>query len=156
MDFPKHFFRSDEPKTTWPERILSRLFPLTTIRNCEGDVYLLRWKCLLLGKDGETFRVYVHKFVSSDEDRALHDHPANFIVVPIWRGYWEYNRAGKRRVRPLLGMRFRLGSYAHRVELAEGKPAWSVFFRFRPWRTWGFWPAEGFIPFNQWWTKHCE
>lgn len=168
--------------STLPERILSRLFTLRSIRNCDGDIYLQRWIVFRAGKDGEGFGINIHKFLRSDEDRAVHCHPWAWLVVPLWRGYIEhteerrYSRperiplggwdAGgarpdyiipsQRRVLPFLGIRFRAATYRHRVELIDGKPAWSLFFRFKRTRVWGFWPAEGFIPFNQWWSKHCE
>lgn len=134
------------------QKLLTHLFELRTIRNCDGDVYLLRWYIFRT----ENLGFFVHKFISSDEDRALHDHPFGFFVLPIWRGYSEHNDRGKRRVLPLLGTRIRPATYRHRVELIAGKPAWSLFFRFKRVRVWGFWPKEGFIPFNKWWTQHCE
>ena len=88
--------------------------------------------------------VFIHKFVRSDEDRALHDHPWNFLVIPIWRGYIEhsdrvvicdcepgstycemcegdgaYREPVRRRVWPIIGTRYRDATYRHRVELLE-------------------------------------
>ena len=60
--------------------ILDRLFKCRLIVNCDRDPYLFRWFVIRT----ETLGVFVHKFVRSDEDRALHDHPWSFIVIPIW------------------------------------------------------------------------
>ena len=134
--------------TTLPERILNRIFSKKEIVNCDRDIYLHRWYVIRRPNLG----LFIHKFVRSDEDRALHDHPWNFLVIPIWRGYIEHAEGKiecpqcsekgfidflfdpvcvkcddngpvpaivKRRVIPFLGIRFRRGTYKHRVELHE-------------------------------------
>jgi hypothetical protein len=68
------------------EKLLDKLFKKRVIINCEKDPYLHRWFMIKTPWLG----VYIHKFVRSDEDRALHDHPWPFLVIPIWRGYIEY------------------------------------------------------------------
>jgi hypothetical protein len=121
---------------------LNRAFDRKVIVNCDGDPYLHRWYVF----QTRPISLFVHKFVRSDEDRALHDHPWPFLVIPIWRGYWEhserliwsyratYETGGKWekipgslapapfrcRVRPILGTRLRPATYRHRVELLSG------------------------------------
>jgi hypothetical protein len=117
------------------ERILNRLLKHRVILNCDRDPYLHRWYLWQSDKIG----IYIHKFVRSDEDRALHDHPWPFVVIPIWRGYIEHNERDcdcfrckctnpsgpaphgfayhKSRVLPILGTRIRPATYRHRVEL---------------------------------------
>lgn len=111
------------------ERILNRLFKKREIVNCDRDVYLHRWYVFR----SKPVSLFIHKFVRSDEDRALHCHPWDFLVIPIWRGYIEHNRQwddgegtrhgppipyeGRTRVLPILGTRFRRAEYRHRVEL---------------------------------------
>lgn len=131
------------PAINWPR--------LKVIHNCDGDPYLYRWYLLRT----PWVALFLHRFVRSDEDRALHDHPWAFLVIPIWRGYVEHNDKGQRRVWPLLGIRFRRATYRHRVQLIHGRPAWSLFFRFREHRTWGFWPGGRFIDWRSWWTNNC-
>lgn len=122
-------------KHTWITRLLSAIFPFKVIMNCNHDPYLIRWYVF------KTKRVtlFIHKFVRSDEDRALHDHPWPFLVIPIWRGYWEhsyrpshYDEAGqieyaaenvRRRVLPIIGTRYRSALYRHRVELLKDQPS---------------------------------
>ena len=133
------------------ETILNRL-PHRIIVNCEREPYLHRWYLIRTARIG----VFIHKFIRSDEDRALHDHPWNFLALPIWRGYFEHSQFGRRRIWPLLGMRFRKAEYRHRVELIQNRPAWSLFIRFRERRTWGFWLASGFQAWNDWWREKCE
>lgn len=73
-------------KPSWIEKILCRIFDYKVIINCVKDPYLIRWYLIR----NRWFALFLHKFVRSDEDRALHDHPWNFIVMPIWQGYTEY------------------------------------------------------------------
>jgi hypothetical protein len=134
------------------QRLLNRLFHCKVIVNCDRDPFLYRWFVIRTDR----LALFVHQFVRSDEDRALHDHPWNFIVIPIWRGYIEHNDKGSRRVWPIISARFRKAEYRHRVELIGGKSAWSLFFRFKSYREWGFWPKDGFILWNKWWQDKCE
>lgn len=132
--------------------LLNRLFQYKVIVNCDRQPYLQRWYLFRSTRIG----LFVHRFIRSDEDRALHDHPWNFLVIPIWRGYIEHNQRGQRRVWPIIGMRYRTAEYQHRVELVNEKAAWSIFIRFPYRRTWGFWPREGFQAWNKWWQDKCE
>ncbi len=160
------------------EAILDRLLPKKVIVNCEKQPYLHRWYVVRT----ERVSLFVHKFVRSDEDRALHDHPWSFIVLPIWRGYIEHNERlpnipfdsehikeladyvengpdfvpHQSRVWPILGTRFRSSLYRHRVELIDGKPSWSLFIRFKKVREWGFWLPQGFMLWNKFWQDKCE
>jgi hypothetical protein len=148
------------------ECILDKLFQFRVIINCQKDPYLKRWYVIRT----EPFGLFIHKFIRSDEDRALHDHPWNFIIIPIWRGYIEHSQKKfvtvwrheaehmaqiKRRVWPLM-ISIRPAEYQHRVELIEGKPAWSIFLRFKKRREWGFWPSGIFYNWKQWWNDLCE
>jgi hypothetical protein len=95
------------------ERVMDALFENVEIRDgCGADdpspdkaVFLKRWfiiraegastpprKRPLLNltrvrKDGGM--VLLHKFVRSDADRELHDHPWSFTSLILWRGYFE-------------------------------------------------------------------
>lgn len=69
------------------DKILNRILECRVIVNCEHDPYLYRWFVIRT----ERFGLFIHKFVRSDEDRALHDHPWPFVVIPIWRGYVEHS-----------------------------------------------------------------
>lgn len=154
---------------TLAERILNRLFQKREIVNCDRDIYLHRWFIFRT----KHIALFIHKFVRSDEDRALHCHPWNFLVIPIWRGYLEHSEYEPkkitlgvnaipitRRVYPILGARFRKGTYKHRVELFTNgrggvKPSWSLFFRFTKFREWGFYEKTGWVPWNKFWQDKC-
>ena len=66
---------------------LDRLFARREIVNCARELYLRRWYVFR----SAPFAVFLHNFVRSDEDRALHDHPWSFLVIPLWRGYVEHH-----------------------------------------------------------------
>lgn len=109
--------------------------------------YLLRWWMIPRNK---LFNVYLHLFLRSDDDRALHDHPwanASIILrgqyvehrieaggihahIPRWAGDWHIRPSGK---------------IAHRVELTDG-PCWSLFITGPVYREWGFHcPERGWV-----------
>lgn len=148
--------------TGWWEKFLDKRLDHRVIHNCDGDAYLKRW--YLVRRD--SFAIFIHKFIRSDEDRAaLHSHPWDFLVIPVWRGYNEHNMRPDwstytfvdhvTRVLPILGIRFRRAEYRHRVELIEGKPAWSIFVRFTKRVEWGFWPKTGFLHWKEFWKINC-
>lgn len=74
-------------KTSLLMRVLDRLFEKKVIVNCARDPYLHRWYVFRTERMG----LFIHKFVRSDEDRALHDHPWSFFVIPLWGGYIEHS-----------------------------------------------------------------
>lgn len=140
---------------------LLKKIPHKTIVNCERNEYLTRW--YLFRKDW--LGIFLHRFHRSDEDRALHDHPWAFVTFILWRGYFEHtpcyckdpNCAATtiKRKWPLM-ICYRPATWRHRVELVDGKVAWTLVFRFRERRIWGFWEKSGFIPWNKWWQNNCE
>lgn len=91
--------------------ILDRWFHRREIVNCELQPYLTRWYLFRSVR----LSFFLHWFHRSDEDRALHDHPWSFITVILW---------------PLM-VCFRPAHWRHRVELVEGKPAWTFIIRFK-------------------------
>lgn len=94
--------------------------------------------------------VYLHQFLSSDEDRALHDHPwfnisfllkGSYVEETIAAGGIHYRKI--RHAWTLSGVKFRSPWTAHRVELIEGRPCWSLFITGPVVRTWGFHCPQG-------------
>jgi hypothetical protein len=110
-----------------------------------ADPYLIRWTLL---PRNPIFNVYLHKFMRSDDDRALHDHPWCSMSVLIRGRYREHTIAKggihKRREYGTGSVIFRLGGNAHRVEVDE--PVWTLFFIGPRYRDWGFHcPEQGWI-----------
>ncbi len=141
-------------------KLLNRLFERREIVNCDRDIYMTRW--YLLRRPG--VGIFLHRFERSDEDRALHDHPWAFFTFILWRGYYELTPYGrqdgftnpKRRRKWPLMLCYRPATWCHRVELIDGKPAWTLVIRFRAQRDWGFWTRQGWQKWNEWWQEKCE
>ncbi len=90
---------------------------------CES--YLLRWYVI---PHNRIFNVYLHCFLRSDDDRALHDHPWSSMNVVLRGGYVEHTivAGGIRRQRSFRQgdwiLRLR-GGAAHRLQIS-GEPCW--------------------------------
>lgn len=123
-----------------------------------GD-YMHRWIL-----ETPWFTIRLHHILRSDEDRALHDHPWDFVSLILWGGYTEVTQwYSPKGVDGLSGPRYdyfyrrfgpgniirRKASDLHRLELPEGKTAWTLVFTGPTLRSWGFHiPFEGWIPWK--------
>lgn len=109
--------------------------------------YLLRW---FLIPRNPVFNIYVHLFMRSDDDRALHDHPWMNLSVILDGQYTEHTIApggiNVKTVRKAGDWCFRRsGKMAHRVELTHGA-CWTLFITGPRYRSWGFHcPDQGWI-----------
>lgn len=104
-----------------------------------GSVYMRRWKFLPEWMPG--FRV--HNIVRSDVDRELHDHPFTFVSIILCGGYFEHTADGKRTWYGVGSVVVRSAETFHRLELPEGSTAWTLVFRGRYRRVWGFLTPHG-------------
>ncbi|MES1942406.1 hypothetical protein T5B8_19298 [Salinisphaera sp. T5B8] len=95
---------------------------------------------------------YVHRFMRSDDDRALHDHPWSWVTVLLDGSYWEHVPADpdcpagptvRRRRNPGDIVVRRDAAYPHRVELEEGRPVTTLFLTGEKSREWGFYCDRG-------------
>lgn len=103
--------------------------------------YLLRWWLL---PRNPVFNVYVHQFLRSDEDRALHTHPWLFNASWLMEGnYREWTAAGATE-RAAGDFKFRWGPAAHRIELTHDV-CWTLFITGPRARKWGFLCPQGFV-----------
>lgn len=111
--------------------------------------HLFRWRGL---------QVSLHKWVRSDSDRALHDHSADNISILLNDVYreWFFDPMSDPRwhkdvpfpaqvpkVRFPLIPYYRRAETPHRVELLTDTPVWTIWIRFKPRRSWGFWCGNG-------------
>lgn len=104
------------------------------------DIYLNRWYLL---PRNPVFNVYLHQFLRSDDDRALHDHPWSNLSILLDGVYIEHTISSggvnHRRVFRQGEFKLRLsGKYAHRVELIDNQPCWTLFLTGPRYRRWGF------------------
>lgn len=117
-----------------------------------ADPYLRRWWVI---PRNYRFNIYLHHFLHSDEDRALHDHPWINCSILLKGSYLEHLPSGEVKLRkawrPWAPWRlvFRKPKAAHRIELlaANGKvlSAWSLFLTGPTVRTWGFHCPRGWV-----------
>lgn len=105
------------------------------------------------------FNVYVHEFLRSDDDRALHDHPWLFNASWLIDGFYmehTISEGGVAREDVLIAgeWKFRWGRAPHRVELFDSfhggsKPCWTVFITGPVVRTWGFHCPRRWVPWQE-------
>lgn len=116
-------------------------------------IYLRRWHVIPRNR---WCNLYLHQFLMSDDDRALHDHPWASCSIILKGGYYEHLPNGVVLRRKAGQMIWRRAEQAHRVELlphyewseAAGfrqgvHPAWTLFFTGRRVRQWGFYCKQG-------------
>lgn len=129
-------------------RITDRL-PCRIIDGEQGEPYLERYYlCGLNGVGFQGWHAYLHRFVDSDPDRGLHDHPwGHAVSLVLTGGYDEVRLVDKslptaevptstRRLLPGRFNRLRGEDY-HRVVL-NGRPAWTLFVHGPRVKGWGF------------------
>jgi hypothetical protein len=113
-----------------------------------NDVCLRRWYVIPRNR---WFNIYLHQFLRSDDDKALHDHPWFNCSVLLRGEYLEHARGRIKLRRPWVPV-FRRATVAHRVELIDGGSVWTLFLTGPKVRTWGFHCPKGWIP----WTEFAE
>jgi hypothetical protein len=103
-----------------------------------ADPYLKRWWLIPRNR---FFNIYLHQFLRSDDDRALHDHPWWNISFILKGEYTEHTiPAGGINIRKIYkagDLKLRRAVAAHRVELHAGE-CWSLFITGPVIRSWGF------------------
>lgn len=128
--------------------------------------YMLRWYLI---PRNPWLNIYLHKFMRSDDDRALHDHPWWFASFMLKGSYIEHvelfqlQDQNKRWAsftkvtqRDAGSFAYRAAEHQHRVELlndGEGNPVpcWTLVITGAKSRDWGFWCPKGFTP----WQEFC-
>ena len=120
-----------------------------------ADPYLLRWHLIPVNI---FFNIYLHKFLRSDDDRALHDHPWDNCSIILWGRYIEVTQGGGRRTRHAFWPTFRKAASPHRIALhmkwdgvsrLKPIPAWSLFLTGPEIRSWGFHCPNGWVPWRE-------
>lgn len=116
------------------------------------DPYLVRW---YLVPRNPYLNVYLHKFVRSDDDRALHDHPWWFLSLILKGAYIEHRQDGT-TLRSRGSIARREPTTLHRVELLphstldhHEEPVWTLFLTGPKVREWGFKCPKGWIHWKE-------
>lgn len=107
--------------------------------------YLERW--WIVPRNAH-FNVYLHRFLRSDDDRALHDHPWPNTTWLLQGEYLEHTPAGTfhRRAGDMVD---RAATDSHRIELIDGQPAVSLFLTGPKERDWGFHCERGWVQWQE-------
>lgn len=124
----------------------------------DGTPMLIRYRLL----DTRWGALYVHRFLRSDQDRDLHDHPWHFTSLILWAGYYEelphkgfppwvagnlrYTALHRRRPGAIVRHH---ATDAHKVWLANGRPAWTLLWVSPKVREWGFHTKDGWVPWQE-------
>jgi hypothetical protein len=122
-----------------------------------NEPYLERYYLFLKERDTFPFNVFLHKFLKGDPD-DVHDHPWPYATLILKGGYYEWipefdaegKMLGEHRVWRGPG-HFRTcssNSY-HRIELADGITAWTLFMPGPHKRDWGFLVKDKWIQHEQ-------
>lgn len=131
----------------WFEKLASSRDPDFIIGGRESP-YVRRWWVIPRNK---FFNIYLHQFLRSDDDRALHDHPWVNLSILLKGEYWEHTIAagGVEHIahRVAGDFKFRTPSSAHRIEVRD--PCWTLFITGPVVRTWGFHCPRGWRPWQQ-------
>lgn len=126
---------------------LSGWLKAKAIKGPNGEPYLERY---MLARWGDR-ALFLHRFLASDPDRGLHDHPWDSSASLIVCGGYQEKRLVKKNgkiwmvVRDLKAgdvNRIR-GNDFHQVVLKPKTPAWTIFYHGPRVKTWGFAIPEG-------------
>ena len=120
--------------------------------------YLVRWwvKQKTESEQPSEENIYLHLFLRSDYDRALHDHPFDSTSIILQGSYREHLADGKVRVLSEGDIVTRKAEDAHRIELINDEPVWSLFIRGPKVREWGFLCPDGWTHWTQFIASRCE
>ena len=136
-------------KRPWYKRIAHRRQPDFVIGNPD-DPYLRRWWLIPRNR---FLNAYLHHFLHSDDDRALHDHPWVNCSILLEGEYVEHTIAAggvHHRERCEAGdVKVRRASAAHRIELFPGQECWTLFLTGPILRQWGFHCPQGWKPWKK-------
>lgn len=117
----------------------------------DGSDYLQRWHLIPRNR---FLNIYLHRFVSSDDARALHDHPWLSVSWLLHGSYIDHTMDDSGihyRVRAHEGdVFFRLSAKKpHRIEI-DGSPVWTLFITGPRFRQWGFHcPLKGWVHWKE-------
>lgn len=124
------------------------------ISGLDGSDYLVRHYLLPRNK---ILNVYLHRFLGSDDDRALHDHPWYSVSCVLKGRLIEHRADGSSQEIGRGKITLRSPKFQHRIELPQGESATTLFITGPVVRTWGFICPHGWISWNEYGNKGgCE
>lgn len=147
----------------WLKEHVAESRPPDAVIGEPDDPYLHRWWVVPRNKSAN---LYLHRFMKSDDDRALHDHPWWNVSRILEGSYSEIMPATEASTnidglsyvpdRPLLRSEqrrlcdivYREAIAAHRIVLTNG-PVWSLFMTGPVQRSWGFYCPRGWVHWRE-------
>lgn len=144
QDSPR--YASIHAMAAWATLQMGLRQPDVVLTHPGADVpYLQRW---FIVPRNEHLNVYLHRFLRSDDERALHDHPWPNFSWLLEGEYLEHTpegvfhrHAGERVERD--------ATSRHRIELIGGQPVTSLFFTGPKEREWGFHCERGWVHWQE-------
>ena len=120
------------------------------ISGLDGSDYLVR---RYLVPRNRFLNIYHHKFLGSDDDRALHDHPWYSLSLVLSGELIEHKADGSARQIRRGKFTFRKPQFQHRIELPAGGSASTLFITGPVLRTWGFICPNGWTSWRDYSSK---
>lgn len=154
------------------DRILNAVFTKVfkyrdIVKHVEGkdELYLRRF-FIFRTRMFPNFRIFLHFINRSDDDRHLHDHPWDFTSLILAGGYdeelpppqWlleDMKKYADWKVHRYLEVREpgdilrNKAEHTHRVQLRDGKPAWTLVQAGKARRIWGFHTESGWVDWRK-------
>jgi hypothetical protein len=116
----------------------------TAIAHDDGRLLLERYHVI----DSRSVSIRFHHWLSSDDDRAPHDHPWSSMTVALTDGLLEH-AAGTTAELEQGTVITRAAVTPHRIELTA-PDAWTLFVTGPVVRRWGFHTAGGWVHWHDW------
>lgn len=127
----------------------------------DGAPYMLRW--FLIPKN-RFLGIYLHLFLNSDDDRALHDHPWHTVSFVVTGNMWEvYAKRGtdprdidQQSTRHIerRDIVWRQAGWSHRIVMESGVTSITLFVAGPRVREWGFWCPNGWKHWREYCAQH--
>lgn len=125
---------------------IGRFLSCRRISGLNGSDYLIRRYLLPRNK---FLNIYLHRFLGSDDDRALHDHPWYSISCVLKGRLIEHRSDGSTREIRRGKIAIRSPRFQHRIELPNDETATTLFITGPVVRTWGFVCPQGWISWSE-------
>jgi len=129
---------------------IGRFLSCRRITGLDGSDYLVRRYLLPRNK---LLNIYLHRFLGSDDDRALHDHPWYSISCVLKGRLIEHRSDGSTREIRRGKIAIRSPRFQHRIELPDGETAKTLFITGPVVRTWGFVCPQGWISWREYGSR---
>ena len=136
------------------KQLINRVFAYEAVTRPDGDeAYMDRWRLLSLWGGR---KIYLHHFLKDDWTTDVHDHPSFFLSIGIHGSYWEAHPTDMKKwdgksmmFKPYHAPWIRSFKATHRHYLFDPKGCWTIVYRGKTTREWGFWPDGKFVGWEE-------